>query len=404
MKVKELQDAVNSIEIKAEMQEEMIWNIKRRKGQKQYRMRKAAAAVMAIAAVGVAGIPVSAFVNSVIQERMEEVPQEELNAITEEMYGQEAGADGFSRAYTEQEERRMEELYQQYQTGVFPTGEVLRVDSVEEAEENEFYFLATDSVFYLPDRELTDEELLEIIDFNQKRDYALKKRYEEEFADEIAQQKEKESRQIAEAVEAGGVTEEEAVEIAKGWLNKIFGITEEGLEMRSGFVDDVLIGTENEFYEVVWYENSLTNRQYIFFINPKGSLAEVIYGGADLADGERPALEEADNLIPGLKEKAASVIEDKMQLGYEDVYCVYYIYHNKNTDKEYVGKKVDFVFVQEDGAACSVTCSWEGAFIIWQARNFESEEQIIEDAEDTIKMNERFMRNEVEVRAVFKKL
>lgn len=400
MKVKELQDAVNTIQIKEDMQKEMIRNIKDKKGQKIYRMRKAAAAALIVVTVGAVSIPVSALVNSVVQERMEKLPQEELNTITEEIDHQRVEAGSESRAYTETEKSRMEELYQQYQTGVFPEGELLRVDSVEEAQKNEFCFLVTDAVLYLPDRELTDEELLEIIDFNVKKRYALEKRYEEDYADEIAAQKEKESRQIAETVEAGGITEEEAVEIAKGWLARMFDITGEGLEMSSHFSDDIVIGTENEFYEILWHENSYANHQYGFYIHPQdGSLVEVIYCSADLVEEECPALSEADSLLPGLSEKAISFMEDRMQLAYEDVYYAYYICDDKDLRKE-----VKFSFVQEDGTTYSVIYSWEGTFMYWREKDFESEKQSIEEGKETIKQEQKFLGNEVDVQVVFEKL
>ncbi len=225
-KVRDLQDAVNSIQIPEEMQKEIIQNIKTDSFQKKKTRRNismAATAAGIVIAVGLVSVPVRALVNSLIQERMEAVPQEEMDAIVEDLQMQQVEADKFSRAYTEKEENRMSELYGQYQSGTFPTGELMQVENIEEAGEGELYFLVSDGTFYLPDRELTDEELLEIIDFYYKREYALNKRNEEEFAEEIAQKKEEQAQMVAEAVEAGGVTEQEAIETASEWLEKIFG-------------------------------------------------------------------------------------------------------------------------------------------------------------------------------------
>lgn len=81
----------------------------------------------------------------------------------------------------------------------------MRVDSEEEAAAHEFCFLTTTGVFYLPaNRELTDEEILQQIDFERKRDYAL----EEQHAEEIAGRKEAERQQLKEVADAGGITEE----------------------------------------------------------------------------------------------------------------------------------------------------------------------------------------------------
>lgn len=53
----------------------------------------------------------------------------------------------------------------------------MQTESAEEAESLGFCFLVPNSTFYLPDRELTEEEMLQIIDFYAKRDYALAGQY-----------------------------------------------------------------------------------------------------------------------------------------------------------------------------------------------------------------------------------
>ena len=102
-KVKDLQDAVNSIQIPEEMQKEIIRNIKTSSFQKKKTRRNismAATAAGIVIAFGLVSVPVRALVNSLIQERMETVTQEELDAIVEDMEMQHAEADQFSRAYT----------------------------------------------------------------------------------------------------------------------------------------------------------------------------------------------------------------------------------------------------------------------------------------------------------------
>ena len=87
-KVKDLQDAVNSIQIPEEMQKEIIQNIKTDSFQKKKTRRNismAATAAGIVIAVGLVSVPVRALVNSLIQERMEAVPQEEMDAIVEDL-------------------------------------------------------------------------------------------------------------------------------------------------------------------------------------------------------------------------------------------------------------------------------------------------------------------------------
>lgn len=185
-----LQDAVNSINISEAMQMEIIQKVKTATKRKKLRFSNVAAAAVIVAVLsGVLSVPVRAFVNSLLQERMEQVPGEELTALADDLKDQKVDGDGFTRAYTEEEERKMAELAQKYQEGIFPEGELAQTENAEEAERLGFCFLVPDSTFYLPDRELTEEEMLQIIDFYAKRDYALAEQYREEHADEIAKQK-----------------------------------------------------------------------------------------------------------------------------------------------------------------------------------------------------------------------
>ncbi|MCI9464754.1 MAG: hypothetical protein HFI48_12890 [Lachnospiraceae bacterium] len=371
--VKELQDAVNSIQITDRMQAEMVQNVKAAVKEhsenvsaegKKYKISKrglirrfhparAAAVIAAVIAVsGFLSIPVRAIVNSLIQERMEKEPAEEMEKIVEDMEGQRVSADSFSREFTEEERRRIKELAEQYQAGTFPAGELFMAQSVEEAENCGFCFLVTNAVFYLPERVLTDEELLEIIDFYVKREYAVRQRSEEMSAEESAIQKEQ---QIEEAVQTGGVTEEEAIAIAADYLEKIFGITGEGLEHNHYYEEEVVINGESGLYHVNW-TNFLSRKYYYFYISPDdGSLVEVIYNADESFPDRGPAPGEAETRIPEMKQKAVSFIEEVLAFSYEDIYYVYY-----RTDDS-LCSYIDFMFVQDDKTYV-LEYTWDGIF------------------------------------------
>lgn len=353
--VKHLQDAVNTIQIKESMQKEIIQNVLAGTKKKKYSFSHAAAAVVLIAILsGALSIPVRALVNSFIQERMEKVPEEELEAIVDDLYNQEAGIDSFSREYTEEEKRKMSELIRKYAEGIFPEGELAKAESVEEAERLGFCFLVPDRIFYLPDRELTDEEMLQIIDFYTKRDYAVTKQYEEEFADKLAQEKESEEQKIAGIVEGGGITEEEAVQIAEEWLINLFGITGDGLEINHYFGEAVPIAGKTEFYHVNWTD--FPNRQYYYFYidADDGSLAYARRSGGNMEE-ETVAAAEANALLPELEQSAIRFAE-QLQLTYEDCYYAYY------SVDDALGKNVMFIFAREDSSAFGLTYYWNGTF------------------------------------------
>ena len=377
MKLQDLKNAVNSIEIDDEMKNNILRNVSERtKGgnagmaQRKTNRKKisrfpriAATAAGVLLAVGIIGIPVRAFVSSLVQERMEEIPEEEHQEMVEMLDSQEVGADGYIREYTVEERNRMSELYTQYQQGLFPKGELPQADSVEEAESMELCYLTTNSTFYLPDRELTDEELLQLIDFEVKRNYALKKRYEEEYADEIAAKEQAEKEQIAQIVDEGGITEEEAVVEAQKWLGKIYGITGEGLELNH-YLDEYA-GTysgQKNMYMVNWTD--FPNRQYYYFYisSVDGSLVEAYYSGGDMVDAMQTDVtpDEMKEKLPGLKDAAVSFMADKLGVdvtAYAESYANYYVYDGVKT-----GSGVEFVFVDENGKGYMVQYIWNGMF------------------------------------------
>ena len=376
MKLQDLKSAVNSIEIDEAMQAEILQNVSERTKGGQTDLsraqanrkkisrfpRVAATAAGVLLAVGIIGIPVRALVSSLVQERMEEIPAEEHQEMVEMLDSQEVGADSYIREYTEEERNRMSELYTQYQQGVFPEGELPQVDSVEEAERLELCYLMTDSTFYLPDRELTDEELLQLIDFEVKRNYALKKRYEEEYADEIAAKEQAEKEQIAQIVDEGGITEEEAVVEAQKWLEKIFGITGEGLELNHYLCDfDGDYSGESNLYMVNWSQQS-QNYYYFYISSIDGSLAEMHYSGGSMVDAMQIDVtpDEMKEKLPGLKDAAVSFMAEKLGIdvtSYAETYLNYYVYDGQTTSSS-----VEFVFVDENGEGYMVQYIWNGMF------------------------------------------
>lgn len=67
----------------------------------------------------------------------------------------------------------MELLQEKYENGgLFPQEKICEVNTKAEIVEGELSFCYENSTFYLPKEELTDEEILRIIDFWERRDYA----------------------------------------------------------------------------------------------------------------------------------------------------------------------------------------------------------------------------------------
>ena len=138
MNITDLRNAVNGIDFDKEKQEQMILEIRAKKKTHRYAeiLRPAAAVAVCIVTVGILSVPVRAVVNSLVQERMESLQEEEVARITNQIQEQQTEANSSSREYTEGEKERRGSLYAKYMNGLFPTGELTLVDSEEEAKEH----------------------------------------------------------------------------------------------------------------------------------------------------------------------------------------------------------------------------------------------------------------------------
>lgn len=123
------------------------------------------------------------------------------------------GTGGIMRAYSDKEKERMAGLQQSYQNEtVKPEQMIQEVDSAEDVTEGTLCYIVSTGEYYLPDRELTDEELLEIIDCNFRISLNTNRKTQAEYeAEDRAKRAELEAKVKA----AGGISEEKAVEIAQ---------------------------------------------------------------------------------------------------------------------------------------------------------------------------------------------
>lgn len=228
--VKEVMDQVH---ISSEMQEEIMMNIQSRMengNKKAWNWKRMAAAAAALAlTAGVISTPVRAFVASVVTERMESVPEEEMKDLNDMVQSQNVLADGFSRAYSDSEKERSKALWQAYESGTFPEKVIAQVDDADSAPEGTLCYIRATGVFNLPVQEMTDEELLEIIDFQHKMSYAVA--HGSQAQDARAESQEKEARLKMILQDTGGISGDEAVEIAKKQFEADLGDAADGLEL-----------------------------------------------------------------------------------------------------------------------------------------------------------------------------
>ena len=117
------------------------------------------------------------------------------------------------RTYSDDEKERMAKLQESYREETAkPEKMIQEVDGAEDVTEGTLCYITSTGQFYLPDRELSDEELLEIIDCNFRISLNANHRSQAEW-DEITLQERAELEAKVKA--AGGISEEKAVEIAE---------------------------------------------------------------------------------------------------------------------------------------------------------------------------------------------
>ena len=243
-----LKETMEQIHIPEEMQEQIIRNIQERIQEEPSResssrkdsvfwTKKAVTAAAIVLAACIVGIPVQAIVRSFVMARMEEIPKVEVKDIARMVQEQRVEADSFSRELSDSEKSRMKELLQFYRNGMFPEETIRLVEYEEEMPEGIFCYVFETGYFNLPEREMTDEELLQIIDFNHLRNYALSQTPAgREARGEYLEKQEK----LKEQVEAeGGIGAEEAARIAAAQMESELGTKARGTKYSHVYLVDL---------------------------------------------------------------------------------------------------------------------------------------------------------------------
>lgn len=323
---------------------------KNREYKKTLFIRRAAVIAGVVAAAGAVCVPVKALVLSIVEQRMEQIPAEEMESIAQVTNEQEVNADTFSRQYTQEENERFRTLSQAYQEGTFPEKELTQEDTVNSALTDRLYYTKDTSTFYLPERALTDEELLEIIDFNHKRDYALMLNHQGASVEDQKAQEE-----IRRDVAAqGGISEAEAVESARLWLSALYGISDEGMEI-DHYVD--IYRYDYPVYTITFSIRS--NVYYYFTINSgDGSLCETFSSLKETIDA--PAMETAKLTAnrDSLLQKARELLSKPLK---KEADYVKTFYEYKDNDGYLSNFNcISFFFLRADGSCYKIDLNAAG--------------------------------------------
>lgn len=152
----------------------------RRRSVRKFRIPKVA--VAGLTCLLLSGITVSAMgIVNLHRQRMEEMNKEQL----EEYYSlADAGeTTSLNRPFTTVERTRYQRLKEEYENnGLFPESQVTYLENADEYKGKGVGLDASSRTLYLPETELSDEELLEIIDFEHKLTYSIFELNEERIA------------------------------------------------------------------------------------------------------------------------------------------------------------------------------------------------------------------------------
>lgn len=141
--------------------------------------------ILAAALTAMLSMTVTAAVN-VWRQRMEAMNEQEMEEYFVQIYQNAIGADNYNRSYTDSERERMEQLRKSYEeTGLFPQRALTMISEPEDYRGKGVAFYGKTATFFFPAKEMSDEELLQIIDFMHKRDYSLQAMNEKLAAGEI---------------------------------------------------------------------------------------------------------------------------------------------------------------------------------------------------------------------------
>lgn len=338
-------------------------------------------AACAVCTIMLASVPVAAKISDYVKERMSnmsEAEQEEYRETNnqEKLTSEhETEAIRYSREMSEEERARFQELSEKYETeGLFPEEEMQMIDQLEDnAEISAIVYEVYNREFFLPERDLTDEELLQIVDFFHKLDYSISQ--DEEVQAILAEQNK--SNENSDSKE-NNMSEQEAIEKASAYLTEVIdgdaAAMDKTVEFRTGFEYE---GYDD--YRVTFMDNE--NNSYSVEFNAKtGTLYRI-----DLSESSEIAtelIEVNEELISSNYDKAKNIFTSALGTDTQFVNsnCIYAINEDNDMQLAMYGSLI-YIFELEDGTAYYVMYDLEhNVFInIYYVPAYADEKKMQED-------------------------
>ena len=241
-----------------EKEMQMNTNVKK---QRKKRMAAAACIVLCIGVCGAGGVRAGM---NYAKQRVEQTSEKEKESLWKD--AAKADADTFSRELSEKEQKRLNELAGKYESeGLFPEGSILQISDKSKIVSDQICFLAQDSIFYLPETALTDEQMLELIDFYAKRDYS------------VTAQGQKDAEEAETSADVTEISQEEAIEKASDLLSRLYGIDADTLAIETEHDQTLDENGETFTTNRISYRDETAGISYLVSVNLQNG--EIKYSG-----------------------------------------------------------------------------------------------------------------------------
>lgn len=333
---------VSNIEISDEMKQDLITNVKngKRTSDKRFRYSSALMTLCIVGAIAISGGSASAAYFS-YKNRVENMSQEEQEGYQDVLEADDyyTCGDSMTRELTKAEKKKLIKLQDEYyKNGVFPEESVALLDKLSELKPGQLAYVAEDNKLHLPEAEMTDEQILQFIDYQAKYTYIVEKSVEEtepteevdEAAVSVTEKEEVNSDADTEALTGLSFdvsTEDEEVfkTQSKELIKQIYG--EELDETWSFYVnggkwsEDDDIAEEGDSYTITWAESDAPDaKTYVIDIpmNEDGNWIINKYGLEVFVDAEDYTWDEAQKYLDQGETAVKDFAREKLGLGEPD--------------------------------------------------------------------------------------
>ncbi len=265
-------DLFDNIEIPGHMKRELYKNCIREKRTSDLRFRYAGAltALIIVSAVMLTGISAKAYYETWLK-RAESMPETEKEELIEEI-NNDTGVtidDAWSRPLTNDEVLRIAELEKDYyDKSVFPTGEVIRLDKLSDWDGKSLCYIEEDHLLHLPDAGMDDEQMLQFIDYNAKKEYLIENNNGTEVSDSSDDSDPSGANTASDAVldpyvDVDSATEDDIIKLATKHLNYFLGyeLSDEWTPHVEAFKPSAVdpdTSSIHDMYSIIWEKGSST--------------------------------------------------------------------------------------------------------------------------------------------------